>query len=348
MNADPAAAAWMMQHVWDRFDYSQDTLWLREQGYPLLKAIASFWLSQLQSDAFFSDDSLVVNPCNSPETGPTTFGCAHYQQLIHQVFDNVLSSAAVLGEQENDKKIIDAVTTSLAKLDKGLHFTTWGGIKEWKIPDSYGFDGKSTHRHLSHLVGWYPGYSLSSYLAGYTNSTIQSAVRETLIARGLGNGEDANAGWEKVWRCACWARLNDTEKAYEELRYAIDTNFAANGFSMYTALSQPFQIDANFGLAGAVLSMLVVDLPLPYDARVGVEKGERTRTVVLGPAIPPAWANGSVAGLRVRSGVEVDFGWDGNGLVTKVTPKLNLKPNSKAGREKIVFVNVRGDKLAEI
>ncbi|KAI1128643.1 Six-hairpin glycosidase-like protein [Nemania abortiva] len=330
----PAAAAWMMQHVWDRFDYAQDVTWLQEQGYPLLKGIAQFWVSQLQDDKFFDDGTLVVNPCNSPETGPTTFGCAHYQQLIHQVFDNVLSSASLVGEK--DAKFFDSVTSSLARLDSGIHFTTWGGIKEWKLPDSYGYDVESTHRHLSHLVGWYPGYSISSYAGGYTNASIQAAVKQTLISRGLGNGEDANAGWEKVWRAACWARLNDTDMAYEELRYAIDVNFANNGLSMYTALSQPFQIDANFGLTGAMLSMLVVDLPLPH----GVTKA---RTVVLGPAIPAAWGNGSVAGLRIRGGVSVDFEWDANGIVTKASTTSSMK-----GKGRVVFVNARGDTLAKI
>ncbi|KAI1751610.1 Six-hairpin glycosidase-like protein [Xylaria castorea] len=329
----PAAGAWMMQHVWDRFDYTQDIDWLRRQGYPLLKGIAQFWVSQLQEDLFFNDGTLVANPCNSPEIGPTTFGCTHYQQLIHQVFDNVLSSADLVGEK--DQQFLSSVASSLARLDTGIHFTSWGGIKEWKLPDSYGYDEKSTHRHLSHLIGWYPGYSMSSYAGGYHNATIQDAVKETLIARGLGNAEDANAGWAKVWRAACWARLNDTEMAYEELRYAIDVNFAGNGFSMYTALNPPFQIDANFGLAGAVLSMLVVDLPLPYGAG-------KERTVVLGPAIPPAWGNGSVSGLRVRGGVSVDFKWDENGIVTKATPNP-----STGSRRKIVFLNVRGDKLAE-
>ncbi|RYC65718.1 hypothetical protein CHU98_g523 [Xylaria longipes] len=330
----PAAGAWMMQHVWDRFDYTQDIDWLRKQGYPLLKGIAQFWVSQLQEDLFFNDGALVVNPCNSPEIGPTTFGCTHYQQLIHQVFDNVLSSADLV--KEKDQIFLDGVTSSLARLDTGIHFTSWGGIKEWKLPDSYGYDEKSTHRHLSHLIGWYPGYSMSSYAGGYQNATIQDAVKETLIARGLGNAEDANAGWAKVWRAACWARLNNTEMAYKELRYAIDVNFADNGLSMYTALNPPFQIDANFGLAGAILSMLVVDLPLPYGAR-------NERTVVLGPAIPAAWGNGSVSGLRIRGGASVDFKWDENGIVTEATPT-----SSTRSRSKVVFLNVRGNKLAEI
>jgi alpha-L-fucosidase 2 len=305
-NADPASAAWMMQHVWDNFDYGRNASWLQAQGYPLIKGVARFWISQLQDDAFSKDGTLVVNPCNSPEHGPTTFGCAHFQQVIHQVFEAVLASGEFV--RDKDAAFKNHVTRSLASLDKGLHLTTWGGVKEWKVPDSYGFDAKNTHRHLSHLVGWHPGYSISSFQGGYTNGTIQKAVAETLRSRGPGNADDANSGWEKVWRAACWARLNNTEEAYYELRYAIDTNFANNGFSMYSALSAPFQIDANFGLAGAMLSMLVVDLPQRHgDAGV--------RKVVLGPAIPAAWGGGSVKGLRLRGGYAVDFAWDANGMV---------------------------------
>ncbi|KAI1083222.1 glycoside hydrolase family 95 protein-like protein [Whalleya microplaca] len=327
----PAAAAWMIQHVWNKFDYTQNVTWLKEQGYPLIKGVAEFWLSQLQEDAFFEDGSLVVNPCNSPEHGPTTFGCAHYQQEIHHVFEAVFSSAPLVSEM--DSAFLSSIEFSLSKLDRGLHLTAWGGLKEWKLPDSYGYDEKSTHRHLSHLTGWYPGYSISSFENGYVNSTIQDAVKETLISRGNGTADDADAGWAKVWRAACWARLNDTERAYNQLRYAISVNFAANGLSMYSATNAPLQIDANFGLAGAILSMLVVDLPLRH-ARVG-----EVRTVVLGPAIPDRWKGGSVKGLKIRGGGSVDFSWDDSGLVTNA--------NLSGSRTRVRLVNVRQDLLAE-
>ncbi|CAI6092029.1 unnamed protein product [Clonostachys chloroleuca] len=326
----PAAPAWMMQHVWDNFEYTQDVEWFKKQGYPLIKGVAEFWLSQLQDDAFSEDGTLVVNPCNSPEHGPTTFGCAHYQQEIHRTFDTVLAGASYAEEQ--DQEFLDQISQALAKLDKGFHVSEWGGVKEWKLPDSYGYDVQSDHRHLSHLTGWHPGYSVSSYLGGYTNETIQSAVEKTLIARGDGNAGDANAGWGKVWRSAAWARLNNTEQAYWHMRYAIDENFVGNGFSMYSGLNEPFQIDANYGFGGAVLSMLTVDLPLPHDA-----PKDQVRTVILGPAIPKTWAGGSVKGLRIRGGGSVDFSWNEDGIVTKATLK-----DSKTN---VQLVNVKGEFL---
>jgi alpha-L-fucosidase 2 len=327
-----ASAAWMMQHVFDHWDYSQDVEWLQKQGYPMLKGVAEFWLDQLQVDGFSNDGTLVVNPCNSPEHGPTTFGCAHFQQLVHQVFEAVLSVESVAGEK--DKAFVSSLTNSLVKLDKGFQVGDWGQIKEWKLPDAFNYDfANDTHRHLSELVGWHPGYSLSSFLGGYSNATIQSAIAQKLYSRGEGNAEDANAGWAKVWRSACWARLNNTERAHFELRYAISENFVDNGFSMYKAKDTPFQIDANYGFGGAVLSMLVVDLPQAF-------LEESTRTVVLGPAIPAAWAGGHVRGLRLRGGGSVNFKWNEQGLVTEADVYDRILP--------LRIVNKEGNVLSDM
>jgi alpha-L-fucosidase 2 len=296
----PASAAWMMLHVFDHFSYSQDIDWLHQTGYPLLEGVSSFWLSQLQQDKWFHDGTLVVNPCASPEHGPTTFGCAHYQQLLRSLFTNTVSSAKILNIST---PLISSLTHALRSLDTGLHINpTLHTLQEWKITsldDTYNFN--STHRHLSHLIGWYPGSSVSGLSSGYTNTTISTAVRNTLELRGPGI-IDSNAGWEKVWRSACWSRLNASSQAYSELLLTISQNIASNGLSMYSGKNEPFQIDANFGFVGAVLAMLVVDI-------------EELGHVILGPAIPREWGGGSVEGLRIRGGGNVEFGWDGKGVV---------------------------------
>ena len=322
----PASAAWMMQHVWDHFDYSQDVDWLKRQGYAkLLKPITQFWLSQLQEDQHFKDGTLVVIPCSSPEHGPTTFGCTHWQQLIYQVFDTALASAPIVGE--TDEGFLSEVEDKLARLDEGLHIGRWGQVQEWKLD----FDVKNdTHRHLSELVGWHPGWAISSYLGGYTNKTIQDAVETTLYSRGVGIGPDANSGWEKVWRSGCWARLNNSMKAYDELRLAIYENWAPNGLSMYSGKELPFQIDANFGFGGAVLSMLIVDLPLLHN-------DDSVRTVILGPAIPVAWGGGSVTGLRLRGGGSVDFSWDMEGVVTEARVSVRSDPINLVNKDGLVL-----------
>ncbi|PNS18714.1 hypothetical protein CAC42_5253 [Sphaceloma murrayae] len=319
--------AWMMLHVADHFDFTRDATWLSSLAYPrLLKPVAQFWLSTLVPDTHSNDGTLVVNPCVSPEIGPTTFGCTHHQQLVHQLFVNVLRLGPLAGE--SDPSFLPDVASALSRLDKGLHVGRWGQIQEWKTDmDQQG----NTHRHLSHLVGWYPGSSLSSYAGAYSNATLQDAVRTTLLSRGKGI-EDANAGWEKVWRAACWARLNDSVAAYEQLKLVTRNNLADNLLAMYSGRNEPFQIDANFGYVGAVVSMLVVDLPTE---EVGREWG--TRIVVLGPAIPREWGGGRVKGLRLRGGGMVDFGWDGEGVVRDVSVK--------EGWERVRLVNVKGDVL---
>lgn len=324
-----------MQQVFDHYDYTRNLTWLSETGYPLLEGIASFWLSQLQEDLFNNDGTLVVNPCNSPEQGPTTFGCTHYQQLIHQVFEAILATASLVSSPDNN--FIDSVSDTISRLDAGVHIdpdSDTGVLKEWKVPNHYLYNVYPQHRHISHLVGWFPGYSISSFSGGYTNATLQDAVRASLIARGDGTDADGNGGnygWPKVWRGACWARLNDSSRAYEELQLSIVNNVAPNLLSMYSAKNPPFQIDMNLGWAGNVLSMLVVDLPLSSS-----KKGE-DRIVVLGPAIPKAWGGGSVRGLRVRGGTVVDFDWDQKGIVTQKTVL--------SGGQAVQFVNVHGEEL---
>jgi alpha-L-fucosidase 2 len=338
----PASGAWMMQHVFDHWDYYRNSSFLQEVGYPkLLKPVAQFWLSQLQEDQYFHDGTLVVNPCDSPEHGPTTFGCAHWQHMIYQVFVNTLQTASVVGE--TDSAFLSSITKTLTSLDKGLRIGSWGQLQEWKLDLDVRND---THRHMSHLVAWFPGYALSSYLNGYWNSTIQSAVETVLWSRGPGI-VDQNAGWEKVFRSACWARLNNSIEAYYELRLTVAENWAPNGLSMYSGKNEPFQIDANFGFPGAVLGMLVVDLPgLGTGTEAGGAGGgygqDGLRTVVLGPAIPAAWGGGSVKSLRLRGGGVVDFSWDGEGVVESV---------EVVGKEtggSVRLVNVKGDELGEV
>lgn len=182
------------------------------------------------------------------------------------------------------------------------------------------------HRHLSHLNGWYPGYVIAGKYAG--NKTVYDAVVTSLISRGDGTA-DSNTGWEKTLRASCWARAGNVDKAYDEFKYTIDENFAPNVLSVYAPPSKVFQIDANFGQSAAGLAMLITDIPqLAGDST--------TQTVILGPAIPMQWAGGNVKGLHLRGGGSVDFSWNDEGVVDKVTvhdrelPIKIFDKNSKA------------------
>ncbi|KAJ5131973.1 Six-hairpin glycosidase-like protein [Penicillium atrosanguineum] len=283
----PLAGTWMALAIPDWLDYSGDVDWYRSQGYSILKGAVQFWLSQLQEDRYSNDGTWVVNPCNSPEHGPTTFGCSNYQQQVWEILDRVLVFREESGD--DDEEFYQSVEMSLARLDRGIHVGSWGQLQEWKLDIDVKND---THRHLSGLTGWYPGYSVAEEAQ---NQTVSSAVATMLWSRGIGKGSDANAGWEKVWRSACWARLNDTERTNFELRFSISENIAANGFSQYSGHDGPFQIDANFGMVAAVTAILIRDLPQ-------VHGDLSVHTILLGPAIPSSWGGGSVRGVRLRGG----------------------------------------------
>jgi alpha-L-fucosidase 2 len=79
-------------------------------------------------------------------------------------------------------------------------------LTEWKIDEDIKND---THRHLSGLYGWFPGYMIANT---FNNETVVDAVTTMLWSRGVGI-IDSDAGWEKVWRSACWGRLNNTDQA---------------------------------------------------------------------------------------------------------------------------------------
>ena len=167
-------------------------------------------------------------------------------------------------------------------MDKGLKVGSWGQLQgkirpaerffailttpaciEWKVEKD---DPADTHRHLSHLIGLYPGYAITNFdpspsvqgtgsAKAYNKGQIIDAATVSLIHRGNGTGPDADSGWEKAWRAAAWAQLGNGSTFYHELSFALRENFCDNLFSLYNPYDPNpiFQIDANFGFPAAVL-----------------------------------------------------------------------------------------------
>jgi alpha-L-fucosidase 2 len=106
---------------------------------------------------------------------------------------------------------------------------------------------------------------------------------------------DGSTGWSKAWKICIWARLHDGDRAYKLLGEFIKNNVYPNLWGYHP----PFQIDCNFGYAAGVGEMLV-------QSHLGV--------IHLLPALPKAWATGSVRGMRVRGGFEVDMEWKDSAL----------------------------------
>ncbi|KAG5642258.1 hypothetical protein DXG03_003335 [Asterophora parasitica] len=331
----PEANVWMMMHVWDHFDYTNDVAWWRLQGWPLLKGVASFHMDKLIPDLHFNDSTLVVNPCNSPEQKPITFGCAHSQQMIWELFNAIEKGFAASGD--TDVAFLEEVKDKRAKMDRGVHIGSWGQLQEWKVDRDSPTD---LHRHLSHLIGLYPGYAIASYdpaIQGtYTKKQVIDAATVSLTHRGNGTGPDADSGWEKAWRAAAWAQLGDADQFFHMLSHSIFLNFAPNLFSLYNPYDPDpiFQIDANLAYPAALLvstippdmSVLCNLLNAPsQNALIQAPDVASVNTplmITLLPALPKQWPSGSIKGARIRGGMFVNLDWN-DGRLSSVTIRVN-------------------------
>jgi alpha-L-fucosidase 2 len=300
---------WLSTHLWEHFAFTQDVDWLRNEGYPLMKGAAEFCLDWLVKD---NKGHLVTSPSTSPENkyvtpegfhGATFYGGAADLGMVRELFEQTIAAAKKLG---TDADFAKQMEMALAQLHP-YQISRTGGLQEW-YHDWQDEDPK--HRHQSHLFGLHPGHHISP--AG--TPTLANACRRTLEIKG-----DETTGWSKGWRINLWARLHDGNRAYKmyrELLRFVPPDGIRPGFSegggTYPNLFDahpPFQIDGNFGGTAAVAEMLV-------------QSDEKQ--IHLLPALPDAWATGSVKGICARGGFVIDMDWKDKRVV-------KVKVSSRAG-----------------
>ncbi|MFF7211874.1 glycoside hydrolase N-terminal domain-containing protein [Streptomyces sp. NPDC008238] len=297
----PSGNAWLCNSLWRHYEYSQDREYL-ELIYPVLKGAAEFWQARLITTTVKDEDGtsrevLIDDTSWSPEHGPDGKGNTYGQELAWELFEEFKTASRVLHRDTGMAAELDAMQARLY-LPRVSPKTGW--LEEWMTPDNL---GEVTHRHLSPLIGFYPGDRIA---ADTSSPALLEGVRALLTARGMDS-----YGWACAWRSLCWSRLKDAEKAYQlyltVLRPSITNSngTSANWFDMYSQGSYTiFQIDANLGGAAAALEMILYSRP-------GV--------IELLPALPEAWApRGSVTGVGARGGFEVDLSWR-DGKVTEAT-----------------------------
>ncbi|MCX5145032.1 MULTISPECIES: glycoside hydrolase N-terminal domain-containing protein [unclassified Streptomyces] len=299
----PAGNAWMCNSLYEHYEYTQDAAHLAKI-YPLLKGACEFWESRLVTvsvpdPATGGTKQVLVDDHDwSPEHGPQDArGITYAQELVWQLFRNYRAAAAALAEDA-------AYAATVSGLQDRLYLpevsASSGWLEEWMSDDNL---GETTHRHLSPLIGLFPGDRID---LTHSPAELVTGATRLLEARGM-----ASFGWASAWRSICWSKLKRADKAYELVLDVLrpSVNFsngsAINMFDMYSfGSSSVFQIDANYGTSVAMIQMLVESRP-----------GQ----VELLPAIPGAWAAaGSVTGVGVRGGFTLDMHWKA-GQVTGAT-----------------------------
>ncbi|MCI6553634.1 MAG: glycoside hydrolase N-terminal domain-containing protein, partial [Lachnospiraceae bacterium] len=297
----PAAVPWILQNCWEHYEYTGDLEYMRENIYPMMKESVKFYQQIMIEDP---DDpgKLVSSPAYSPEHGPRTNGNTYEQTLVWQLLEDTITAGELVGE---DQATLDAWQEMQDSLKGPIEIGDSGQIKEWYTEtvvngsDMSGSQGYA-HRHISHMLGLFPGDLISVETPEWLAAAIVS----------MRNRTDNSTGWGMGQRINTWARIGDGNKTYKLIGDLFRSGIYQNLWDSHP----PFQIDGNFGYTSGVNEMLM-------QSNVGY--------INLLPALPDVWHTGSVKGIVARGNFVLDFAWADKTLT-------NVKIESRNGGTAVV------------
>jgi len=306
----PGGAAWLCQHLWEHFEFTQDKQFLELTAYPMMKEAALFWVDYLIED---ENGFLVSSPSYSPEHGGISRGASMDHQIAWDLLNNCIAACEVLGTDNEFKVEAQSIRDKILPPAIGK----WGQLQEWKEDVD---DSTNRHRHVSHLYAFHPGKQISME----KTPDLAEAAKVSLNARG-----DNGTGWSLAWKVNFWARFKDGDRAYKLYRRLLfpasikTEKLMGQGSGTFPNLfcaHPPFQLDGNMGGTAGMAEILLQS---------------HTNVIQLLPALPSAWKNGHIKGLKARGGFEVNLEWkDGKLIKAEVLAQESRECNLRYGEER--------------